>query len=279
MARLAEMERHELVEALRVLTDDYRNWIEEQRTRIGKDVVGHDEAARSAMERCSEILSRLEEGIRVLETDDEALETFRFANRAMALQRVRSIYARDRRRGKDIAPEDVDIPENRTWRPFQLAFLSLALPSLADPTHRDRTVPLEAYADLLWFPTGGGKTEAYLGLAAFAMAIRRLQGRLGGYDGTRGLTVIMRYTLRLLTLQQFQRASTLMCAMEHLRKEACEAGDRSWGEEPFTIGLWVGQRVTPNTTEESEAAVRQERGTGRSLVAHGVAPISMPGEI
>lgn len=262
MARLAEMERHELVEALRVLTDDYREWIEEQRTRIGKDVIGHDEAARSAMERCSEILSRLEEGIRVLETDDEALEAFRFANRAMALQRVRSIYARDRRRGKDIAPEDVDIPKNRTWRPFQLAFLLLALPSLADPTHRDRTVPLEAYADLLWFPTGGGKTEAYLGLAAFAMAIRRLQGRLGGYDGTRGLTVIMRYTLRLLTLQQFQRASTLICAMEHLRRKAIEAGDRSWGEEPFTIGLWVGQRVTPNTTEESEAAVRQERGTG-----------------
>ena len=70
--------------------------------------------------------------------------------------------------------------------------------------HADRTKPLEAFADLLWFPTGGGKTEAYLGVAAFAMAIRRMQGEAGGYDGSRGLTVIMRYTLRLLTLQQFQ---------------------------------------------------------------------------
>ena len=262
MSRLADMERHELIEALRVLTDDYRTWIEEQQVRIGKDLVGHDDAARSAIRRCSEILSRLEEGIEVLETDDKALKAFRFANRAMALQRVHSIYARERRRRNDITLEDVDIPGNRTWRPFQLAFLLLALPSLADPMHRDRTVPLEAYADLLWFPTGGGKTEAYLGLAAFAMAVRRLQGKLGGYDGTRGLTVIMRYTLRLLTLQQFRRASTLICAMEHLRKKAINEGDLSWGMEPFTIGLWVGQSVTPNTTEESNDIIISERNSG-----------------
>ena len=111
--------------------------------------------------------------------------------------------------------------------------------------HADRTKPLEAFADLLWFPTGGGKTEAYLGVAAFAMAIRRMQGEAGGYDGSRGLTVIMRYTLRLLTLQQFQRATTLICAMEVTRQEALAAGDESLGTEPFTIGLWVGNKVTP----------------------------------
>ena len=107
---------------------------------------------------------------------------------------------------------------------------------MADPKHKDRTEPLDAYADLLWFPTGGGKTEAYLGVAAFTMGIRRLQGNLGGYDASRGLSVIMRYTLRLLTLQQFQRASTLICAMEVIRRNE----EDTWGKEPFTIGLWVG---------------------------------------
>ena len=76
--------------------------------------------------------------------------------------------------------EDIDVPRNRSWRPFQLAFVLLSIPSLADPKHGDRTDPAAAIADLLWFPTGGGKTEAYLGVAAFAMAIRRLQGPLGG---------------------------------------------------------------------------------------------------
>jgi hypothetical protein len=143
--------------------------------------------------------------------------------------------------------------------PFQLAFLLLSIPSLADPTHPDRVQPVEAYADLLWFPTGGGKTEAYLGVAAFTMAIRRMQGNLGGYDGSRGLAVIMRYTLRLLTLQQFQRATALICAMEVLRREALAKGDESLGTEPFTIGLWVGNKVTPGTTEDSHRAIEDIR--------------------
>ena len=148
------------------------------------------------------------------------MAAFRFANRAMAQQRVHSLFALSRRRGENKTLADFEQRKNRSWRPFQLAFILLSIPSLADPTHKDRTKPIEAYADLLWFPTGGGKTEAYLGVAAFAMAIRRLQARLGGYDGSRGLTVIMRYTLRLLTLQQFQRASALICAMELLRQKA-----------------------------------------------------------
>ena len=115
-------------------------------------------------------------------------------------------HALERRRGKDTKLEDIDVPRNRSWRPFQLAFVLLSIPSLARTLHKDRTEPLAADADLLWFPTGGGKTEAYLGVAAFTMAIRRMQGTQGEYDGSRGLAVIMRYTLRLLTLQQFQRA-------------------------------------------------------------------------
>lgn len=117
----------------------------------------------------------------------------------------------------------------------------------------------QAVADLLWFPTGGGKTEAYLGVAAFAMGIRRLQRHQ--YDlGYQGVTVLMRYTLRLLTLQQFQRATTLIAACEVMRR----ANEEVWGEEPFRIGLWVGQRSTPNRTQDSSAAINDVRNDSYS---------------
>jgi hypothetical protein len=258
MRRLAELDAPELCAALAIVADDYEAWIGEQRARIGVDVVGCDETADQTMDRCRDVLERLREGIATLERDENALRAFRFANLAMAEQRVRSIYALERRRGREADLAALDRRENRSWRPFQLAFILLSLPALAEPRHADRTKPIDAYADLLWFPTGGGKTEAYLGLAAFCMAIRRLHGPLGGLDGGRGLAVIMRYTLRLLTLQQFQRATTLMCAMEALRR----ADAKTWGPSPFTIGLWVGQRVTPNDTEASHEAIEAER-TGK----------------
>lgn len=259
MRKLAGMERAALVRTLSILVDDYEAWIGEQRARIGTGVVGYDDPARQAMDRCEEVLQRLREGVSTLERDDKALEAFRFANCAMADQRVRSVYALRRRRGERIDPSDVDRLENRTWRPFQLAFILLTIPALADPRHPDRSRPVDAIADLLWFPTGGGKTEAYLGVAAFAMAVRRLQGDLGGLDAGRGLSVVMRYTLRLLTVQQFQRAATLVCAMEALRR----GDEETWGAAPFTIGLWVGQRLTPNDTEASHEAIEAERGGKR----------------
>lgn len=255
MEELAKMERSDLVSALSILTDDYQTWIEEQTARVGTDVLGHDKEAEEALKKCQAIQDRLEEGIKVLKENEDALRAFRTANLAMADQRIRSMYALSQRRNQSKSLEDFRERKNRSWRPFQLAFVLLSIPSLADPTHKDRTQPIEAFADLLWFPTGGGKTEAYLGVAAFTMFIRRLQGNLGGYDSTRGLSVVMRYTLRLLTLQQFQRATTLICAMEALRREALNKGDESLGKEPFTIGLWVGNKVTPGTTEDSHKAI------------------------
>ncbi|WP_305826098.1 DISARM system helicase DrmA [Pseudomonas aeruginosa] len=263
MQRLATLDIDLLVDALNLLTKDYAAWIDEQRDRVGVEVPGYDVQARQAMERCQEIHTRLQQGIDTLRSNGKALAAFRFANRAMATQRVRSQYALEVRRGKDVTVDQFDVLKNRSWRPFQLAFLLLSIPSLADPTHPDRVQPVEAYADLLWFPTGGGKTEAYLGVAAFTMAIRRMQGNLGGYDGSRGLAVIMRYTLRLLTLQQFQRATALICAMEVLRREALTKGDESLGTEPFTIGLWVGNKVTPGTTEDSHRAIEDIRNPGK----------------
>jgi hypothetical protein len=262
LADPAQLSDNDLIAALTVLVGDYEDWIEGNAASIGSAVRGFDVQANDAMDRCRQVLVRLKEGLTTLSNDPDAMRAFRFSNRAMASQRVRSIYARKRRQGESVTVESLDVASNRTWHPFQLAFLLLSVPALAYPTHSDRTEPLTAFADLLWFPTGGGKTEAYLGVAAFAMGIRRLQGKLGGYDATRGLAVIMRYTLRLLTLQQFQRASTLICAMELLRK----ADPETWGTEPFTLGLWVGQKVTPNTTEESHEAIQKERdhqfGTG-----------------
>ena len=268
MQKLAELDQQELISALSIITDDYESWISEQRNRVGKDVIGYDEAAKLSMDHCNEILIRLREGINTLDTDDKALKAFRFANAAMATQRIRSIYALERRRKSEADLAAINIPKNRSWRPFQLAFILLSIPALANPTHKDRTKPIESYADLLWFPTGGGKTEAYLGVAAFTMAIRRIHGNLGGMDGSRGLSVIMRYTLRLLTLQQFQRATTLICAMEVIRR----ADEGTWGVIPFSIGLWVGINVTPNDTEKSHEAIDAIRG-GKRLI--GASPAQL----
>ena len=260
MTSLAELDVAELEEALRTLVDDYAAWIIEQRERVGAEIQGYDAPANDALERCTKTLERLRAGLKVLLEDQKALDAFRFANRAMALQRARGIFALRRRRGEDLAFAAVDVRKNRSWRPFQLAFLLLSIPSLADPKHPDRTSPADAFADLLWFPTGGGKTEAYLGVAAFAMGIRRLQGVVEGLDGGRGLTVIMRYTMRLLTLQQFQRAATLLCAMELIRTDDAA----KWGVKPFTLGLWVGNRVTPGTTEASHQAIAAIRDKDRN---------------
>lgn len=276
MQELATMDRSRLIEVLSILTDDYKKWIAEQRDRIDTEVGGFDKQAYAALHRCTEIQARLIAGVQILadENNEMALRAFRFMNSAMAQQRIHSIYALARRRGEKASIADIDKYENRLWRPFQLAFVLLSLPSLADPRHDDRTKPVEAIADLLWFPTGGGKTEAYLGVAAFAMTIRRLQGEIGGYDGSRGLTVIMRYTLRLLTLQQFQRATTLICAMEVARQQAILAGDDSLGTEPFTIGLWVGNKVTPGTTADSHSAIQRIRELERSKIG-----IVSPGQL
>jgi hypothetical protein len=270
MQALAKLDGNGFVSALMPLADAYEAWITEQESRLASpspDLVSYIQSAVSALETCRVTLGRIRDGISLLSSDEKAAEAFRFANQAMAHQRIRSIYTREvRQKGEGkVKVEEFDIPENRSWRPFQLAFFLLNIPALVDPTHPDRIDPTFAKADLLWFPTGGGKTEAYLGVAAFAMGLRRLQGDMDGYSGAAGVTVIMRYTLRLLTLQQFQRATALICACELLRR----ADETKWGKEPFRIGLWVGQRSTPNWTEDAAKAIRQDRGMWSGLGSKG----------
>jgi len=266
MKALGEMPDVGFAAALRPLTSAYAAWIEELELQLQPanlptfNLQPFDVPARQAIDACKMNLERIQAGIDLLGRDSQAAEAFRFANRSMWLQRTHSLFAEAVRRGEKITLEALDVAKNRSWYPFQLAFVLLNLPSLADPLHQERSHPTEAVADVLWFPTGGGKTEAYLGLTAFTLGIRRLQGIVGECDGSAGVAVLMRYTLRLLTLQQFQRAAALICACESLRQDAIKEGDGKWGSEPFRIGLWVGQRSTPNWTEQSAEVIQAYRG-------------------
>jgi hypothetical protein len=212
----------------------YREWIDRQRGAIPAAPARRRDIATELLHRASVAANRIEQGI-VLLANPQVLEAFRIANRAMtsaARQRLGVMQGKD--------PSTVQL----RWRPFQLAFLLMNLPGIVDPHHPDRDV-----VDLLFFPTGGGKTEAYLGLAAFTLVLRRLQ-----HPGiaAAGLSVLMRYTLRLLTLDQLGRAATLICALELERQQDVE----KLGTWPFEIGLWVGQAATPN--------VMGARGDGNS---------------
>lgn len=264
MKTLAESDVKKLPGQLQQLVTAYRDWIdgEEQKLADPKEELSQfGDAPQVAIDNCRSTLRRIEEGLKLLQTDPQAFDAFRFMNRAMWLQRTHSIYAERVRRGEQ--PDfdrEVDEPHNRSWRPFQIAFILLNLPGVTQLDHADRGIAPEALADLLFFPTGGGKTEAYLGLSAYTMGLRRLQGTIAGRVGDEGVAVLMRYTLRLLTIQQFQRATALVCACESIRRKALEHGDARWGRTPFRIGLWVGRKTTPNRTEDAHQAIMQARG-------------------
>src|SRR5205085_10449859 len=144
---------------------------------------------REVLEAADRARERIAAGIELLRESRDARDAFRFAMEAMALQRVHTLWAAHRRKGGSEPLAAFDRPENHTWRPFQLAFILLNLPAIADPGHEERSHASDAVADLLWFPTGGGKTEAYLGLSAFTLAIRRLQGEVEGRRGDVGVAV------------------------------------------------------------------------------------------
>ena len=209
---------------LSTFVSQYRDWIAEQRRKAPTEPAGRAEIAAMLLQRAEAAAARIERGIRLL-NDPTCLEAFRIANRVMAAQAKRRLGRLLKQPPETIKP---------TWRPFQLAFVLMNLPGIADPNNDDREV-----VDLLFFPTGGGKTEAYLGLAAFTLVLRRL--RNPGL-GSAGLSVLMRYTLRLLTLDQLGRAAALMCALELERQQDVE----KLGQWPFEIGLWVGKAATPN---------------------------------
>ena len=176
----------------------------------------HQEAAKIQLDKCEKAASRIRAGLSLLASNPRARRAFCLANEAMADQRVHAKWAKD----YQLSGERTDVADiwqdtgNYTWRPFQLGFFLLNLIGVADDESEDRDL-----VDLLWFPTGGGKTEAYLGLAAFTLFYRRLMGDRDGMVAGAGVSVIMRYTLRLLTVQQFQRAAALVCSCEIIRSD------------------------------------------------------------
>lgn len=202
----------------------YREWIQEQGASAPASPPRRKETAVELLKRAGFAADRIEAGI-VLLDDPDCLEAFRIANKVMAAQGRRRLAMLLGKKPEEITP---------AWRPFQLAFLLMNLKGIAQPEEADREI-----VDLLFFPTGGGKTEAYLGLAAFTLVLRRL--RNPGIASA-GLSVLMRYTLRLLTLDQLGRAAALICALELERQQDVT----KLGEWPFEIGLWVGMAATPN---------------------------------
>lgn len=251
MVALSKLEEPgEFSAALEPLVNQYEAWIKEQRADAGKpgikDHPRHSEAAGIQLDNCETAAARMRQGLALLKKNPKARVAFRLANEAMADQRVHSIWAKNNRaEGKRTEIDELWIAKNHSWRPFQLGFFLLNLVGVADDESEDR-----ALVDLLWFPTGGGKTEAYLGLAAFTLFYRRLVGDRDGMAAGAGVSVIMRYTLRLLTVQQFQRGAALVCACEVIRRR-----EKLLGDEPYRIGLWVGDKTAPNRFQGAKKAI------------------------
>lgn len=237
---LSRASRTDVHAALLTLADGYDAWIKEREAEVAALEDALQPTAADHLASCRTALERIRAGIAYVSSNDIAWEAFRLANRAMLMQRARVSWLQSG------SPEPgPDLTGEYEWRPFQLAFILQCVQGIADDQNDDRDI-----ADLLWFPTGGGKTEAYLGLIAFTIFHRRLRDGEAGA----GVTVLMRYTLRLLTIQQFDRAALLICCCEALRVE-----EPRLGSERITLGLWIGQAGSPNTLSDARSALDKLR--------------------
>ena len=229
MKYLANADLDEIMRIISELVRDYETWIRNQQKKAEYLREELNDIAFTNIKRCKEIRSRLEK-TKTLMMDQGVFNAFKYANQTMLEQRICMS-------GKESISDETEI----RWYPFQLAFILLELDSIVNPEGDDRKL-----VDLLWFPTGGGKTEAYLGIAAFTLFYRRI--RLKENDA--GVAVFMRYTLRLLSFQQFERAAAMICAAEKVRRE------HKLGGKEFGIGLWAGESLTPNTVSDANDYLR-----------------------
>ncbi len=230
--------KEEILARLGKFVDEYQKWFDGQKM-LGN--AAEFDKYRRAVNKCfdniGECIARLRSGIECLKTNKLAWRSFVFTNKAMHRQRVSMALMK----GKISCAKDFkSTQESPRWYPFQLFYLVMIIPDIVnnDSGYRD-------IVDLLWFPTGGGKTEAYLAVSAFTIFYERLSEKCLKY----GTTVIMRYTLRLLTIQQFERASALICACESVRRQ------ENIGGQEISIGLWIGIDSAPNTIAKAEEAL------------------------
>ena len=240
MKSLAGLDDADIFDTLNVLTLEYEKWINSERNKLDTiDTILRDVALKN-FEKCEKCLSSIREGIDFIKDDPTALIAFKLTNEAILFQQIRGNINKktfeEMKNGYDLPDFDnFNSSKIGKWRPFQLAFLLSSIKSsviLNDPKREE--------VELIFFPTGGGKTEAYLGLSAFTCFYRRLKN-----PKDKGVQVLMRYTLRLLTAQQFMRASGLVCAMEIIRLRMVE----KLGEDSFSIGVWLGRDNTPNRND------------------------------
>lgn len=235
---LATAPDRELGEALDLVPEIYDQWIRDEEAKIASIAEEYRGQARINLDRCHQVSERMRDGGSRIADDPVMAQAFRLANRAILLQNTWS-----HGEGREFE-----------WRPFQIGFILMAAVSVVDRQHPDREM-----MDLLWFPTGGGKTEAYLGLVAFLAFYRRLSAA-GNPDSGAGVAAVMRYTLRLLTTQQFARAAALILACEAIRRGKVVEGisEKILGREPFSIGLWVGGDATPNNFTDAARALNED---------------------
>lgn len=230
---------------LKLLLSGYEAWIQKKNYEL--DLIDDDNLRHQAIENieiCKKSLSRMKAGYDLLCSDSKIAFAFKLTNEAMleqqkhAPKKIRKIKARE---NGNRCLFDSLYSDNKVlgvWRPFQIGFLLMNIASIVDQNSFDNKI-----VDLIWFPTGGGKTEAYLAVSAFTILLDRIWKRSEYSEN--GVLVLMRYTLRLLTAQQLQRASTLICTLEKIRIE------NKLGGSPFSIGLWVGGDNTPNKRDQA----------------------------
>ncbi|MEU8039486.1 helicase-related protein [Streptosporangium sp. NPDC049078] len=232
----------------------YRAWFDEQHLQRHELPEWAQEPGQRITKRIQGVVERMSSGVKALTADQHAMTAFRLANRAMALQmrHYGEDLAGSRHRRDEAVPHWAEPDLASAWRPFQLAYFLLLVDGLLTEEHPDREK-----VDLLWFPTGGGKTEAYLLVACFVILLRRIRHPATGG----GTTVLSRYTLSLLTAQQFQRAATTVCALEYLRR-GLDRPVPDLGDEPIAIGLWVGMETTPNSYVAAAEACRELLAAG-----------------
>ncbi|HJW42628.1 MAG TPA: DISARM system helicase DrmA [Rhizomicrobium sp.] len=244
LSELAQKGADDLASALAGLPAQYAAWRKSQESFLNGLAPRRRETALNLLSNVDKAHDRIQRGINLLKTDSMAREAFAIMNEAMAMAA--------RRRLASIERKKLDEVKVYPWRPFQLAFILLNLVGLTDKLSPEREI-----VDLLFFPTGGGKTEAYLGLAAYTISMRRLgaAGVLGA-----GVSVIMRYTLRLLTLDQLSRAAGLICALEMIRTRDA-GGIKALGTWPIEIGLWVGSGASPNRMKPRTGKTDPEAAT------------------
>lgn len=214
-------DRKTACDQLAYFVSQYEEWYDKLKSNI-ELIEKYPKTAEQSFQNIEICIKRLHNGISLLQSNDIAWKSFQYMNEAMLLQRIKTKHC-----SSDIV----------SWYPFQMAYILQIIPDIANNNSDFRND-----IDLLWFPTGGGKTEAYLGLSAFSIFFRRLNNENGNPNG---VTIIMRYTLRLLTIQQFERATALVCACEDMRRRYNIPG------EEISIGLWIGSGMTPNHIKDA----------------------------